>query len=262
MVSRGERPPKPVFAEVLGLTPALWELTIKCWHRKAAKRPNTSEVLARLEGALLPTRSVASLLMHTKRIGGTVLASPSLLRRAEGLDKGRPAELRPIQDQDLDQHSLTARQRDAREEFPVQAKRFATVSSVGSQERQAIFPQAPSFLKVLQGPYPDIQKYIDGIDDVCLFRIPCFRTQTSYRVYGMTFFQIANDKGYSMNFANHAAGIARSRRQCISQIARRAPWRLHVEVLPLYGKVCTKGFAWRSRFSTHTSPVTWTTSSA
>ena len=59
MVSRGERPPKPASAEVLGLTPAVWKLTKECWHKKAAKRPNTSEILARLEGMMLPTCSVS-----------------------------------------------------------------------------------------------------------------------------------------------------------------------------------------------------------
>lgn len=174
MVLRGERPPKPASAEGLGLTPAVWELTIKCWHRKAAKRPSASEVLARLEGALLPTCSVASLLMHAERIGRTMLASPSLLSWAEGFGKSRPAEHRPTQDKNLDHHSLTARRRDAREEFQLQAERFATVSSAGSQEHLEMFPPAPSFLEILRGPYPDIQKYIDGIDDVGFFQIPHF----------------------------------------------------------------------------------------
>lgn len=174
MVLRGERPPKPASAEGLGLTPAVWELTIKCWHRKAAKRPSASEALARLEGALLPTRSVASLLMHAERIGRTMLASPSLLSWAEGFGKSRPAEHRPTQDKNLDHHSLTARRRDAREEFPLQAERFPTVSSVGSQEHLENFPPAPSFLEVLRGPYPDIQSYIDGVDYVGLFFIPSF----------------------------------------------------------------------------------------
>lgn len=79
MVSRGERPPKPVFAQVVGLTPAIWELTMKCWQKKAAKRPGTSEVLAHLEGM-----SSGEFTDDQKQIGKVVLASPSLLERAKG----------------------------------------------------------------------------------------------------------------------------------------------------------------------------------
>ena len=57
---RGGRPPKPASAGVLGLTPDVWELTKKCWHKKAKKRPNTSEILAHLEGTLFPTLLVES----------------------------------------------------------------------------------------------------------------------------------------------------------------------------------------------------------
>lgn len=63
MVSKGERPLKPVSAEVLGLTPAVWELTKRCWLKKAVKRPDTSEVLAHLEGMSLPTYFEARLSM-------------------------------------------------------------------------------------------------------------------------------------------------------------------------------------------------------
>ncbi|KAF9641962.1 kinase-like protein, partial [Thelephora ganbajun] len=44
MVTRGERPPKLVSAKALGLTPAVWELTKRCWHKKPAKRPDTPEI--------------------------------------------------------------------------------------------------------------------------------------------------------------------------------------------------------------------------
>ncbi|KAF9651816.1 kinase-like protein [Thelephora ganbajun] len=48
MVTRGERPPKPVSAKALGLNPAVWELTKRCWHKKPVKRPETPEILTRL----------------------------------------------------------------------------------------------------------------------------------------------------------------------------------------------------------------------
>jgi hypothetical protein len=54
MVLNGERPPKPATAEVLGLTPAVWELTKRCWRKKAAERPDASEVLVHLKGMSLP----------------------------------------------------------------------------------------------------------------------------------------------------------------------------------------------------------------
>lgn len=66
MVSKGDRPPKPASADVLGLTPAVWGLTKKCWHKKAAKRPGTSEILDHLEGR-------------------TAGSSPSLIKRVKGL---------------------------------------------------------------------------------------------------------------------------------------------------------------------------------
>ncbi|KAF9643286.1 kinase-like protein [Thelephora ganbajun] len=50
MVARGKRPPKLVSAKALGLTPAVWELAKRCWHKKPAKRPDTLEILAHLEG--------------------------------------------------------------------------------------------------------------------------------------------------------------------------------------------------------------------
>ncbi|KAF9651826.1 kinase-like protein [Thelephora ganbajun] len=66
MVTRGERPPEPVSAEALGLTPAVWELTKRCWHKKPAKRPNTSDILAHLENK-------------------KVIPSPLPLRRLKGI---------------------------------------------------------------------------------------------------------------------------------------------------------------------------------
>lgn len=56
VVARGERPPKPVPAEALGLTPAVWELTKMCWHNKPEKRPAASVVLAHLESMSLLMR--------------------------------------------------------------------------------------------------------------------------------------------------------------------------------------------------------------
>jgi len=49
MVMRGERPPWPVQAEALGLTPAIWKLTKRCWHKTPTKWPGTSEILACLQ---------------------------------------------------------------------------------------------------------------------------------------------------------------------------------------------------------------------
>ncbi|KAF9646106.1 kinase-like protein [Thelephora ganbajun] len=66
MVARGERPSKPVSAEALGLTPAVWELTKRCWHKKSAKRPDTPEILAHLENK-------------------KVIPLPSLIRRLKGI---------------------------------------------------------------------------------------------------------------------------------------------------------------------------------
>ena len=50
VVLKGQRPPKPPSAQPLGLTPAVWRLTRRCWLKNAAKRPDADEVLARLEG--------------------------------------------------------------------------------------------------------------------------------------------------------------------------------------------------------------------
>ncbi|KAF9642617.1 kinase-like protein [Thelephora ganbajun] len=53
MVTRGKRPPKPASAKALGLTPAVWELAKRCWHKKPAKRPDTPEILAHLENEVI-----------------------------------------------------------------------------------------------------------------------------------------------------------------------------------------------------------------
>ena len=53
MVTRGERPPQPVHAEALGLTLAIWKLTKRCWHKAPGKRPDTPEILSRLESMSL-----------------------------------------------------------------------------------------------------------------------------------------------------------------------------------------------------------------
>ena len=54
-VTKGERPPKPITAEELGLTSAVWELTKRCWQKSPAKRPGTAEVLAYLESMSFPS---------------------------------------------------------------------------------------------------------------------------------------------------------------------------------------------------------------
>ncbi|KAF9647855.1 kinase-like protein [Thelephora ganbajun] len=68
MVAKGKRPPKPASAEALGLTPGVWELTKKCWHKKSSRRPDTSEILAHLESMLSPMYLNVGLLMTWKSI--------------------------------------------------------------------------------------------------------------------------------------------------------------------------------------------------
>lgn len=65
----GERPPRPASAEVLGMTPAVWALTERCWRKNAARRPDTSEILAHLEAHLEGT--VVSHFFQSKVIDDT-----------------------------------------------------------------------------------------------------------------------------------------------------------------------------------------------
>ena len=50
IIYRGKSPPKPTGAKALGLTSSVWKLTKRCLHKNPIKRPDTSEVLAHLEG--------------------------------------------------------------------------------------------------------------------------------------------------------------------------------------------------------------------
>jgi serine/threonine protein kinase len=49
VTSKGERPLKPPHFDTPGMTPAIWEIAEKCWHRKAKKRPEANAVLKHLE---------------------------------------------------------------------------------------------------------------------------------------------------------------------------------------------------------------------
>ncbi|KAF9790526.1 kinase-like domain-containing protein [Thelephora terrestris] len=153
MLLKGTRPPKPESAEVLGLTPALWALTKKCWARNPAKRPDTSAILAHLEA----------------RIVSDPPSSPKLL---EGSGKSRPTERRTIKDQNLQRPtaeawvSVEVDRRDPDEEFSLQTEGSATVTSIGTQQQkhEAISPQTPSF-SVLQNSGFGIQGYIERMDN-------------------------------------------------------------------------------------------------
>lgn len=84
-MSKGERPPKPASAEVLGLTPAIWELTTRCWLKKAAKRPDADEVLAHLEGMSYLLNG-SEFTDDTGLIGEIVVPpSPSLFKRVKSM---------------------------------------------------------------------------------------------------------------------------------------------------------------------------------
>ena len=49
MISKGERPRKPRRFEAEGITSDVWKVAKKCWHEKAAGRPEVEEVLHSLE---------------------------------------------------------------------------------------------------------------------------------------------------------------------------------------------------------------------
>ena len=52
-VLRGERPKKPLKAECLGFSDALWELTQLCWSESTSTRPTVQELLDHLFPASL-----------------------------------------------------------------------------------------------------------------------------------------------------------------------------------------------------------------
>ncbi|KAF9647956.1 kinase-like protein [Thelephora ganbajun] len=49
MISKGNRPPKPLQFDAPGMTPAVWKIAQKCWHQKAMERPEVKVVLQYLE---------------------------------------------------------------------------------------------------------------------------------------------------------------------------------------------------------------------
>ena len=49
MVSRGERPSKPRRFEAPGITPEVWSIAERCWHKRAEKRPSSEAVLRNLQ---------------------------------------------------------------------------------------------------------------------------------------------------------------------------------------------------------------------
>ena len=49
LISNGKRPSKPRRFDVLGMTPAVWEIAKKCWHKKARERPEVNYILQYLE---------------------------------------------------------------------------------------------------------------------------------------------------------------------------------------------------------------------
>lgn len=48
-VSEGKRPQRPRQFDATGMTPAVWEIAQKCWHRRAKERPEANAVLRSLK---------------------------------------------------------------------------------------------------------------------------------------------------------------------------------------------------------------------
>ena len=48
-ILKGLRPQKPDPIRIAGLTPAVWKIAQECWHKRAARRPGTVNILERLE---------------------------------------------------------------------------------------------------------------------------------------------------------------------------------------------------------------------
>ena len=57
-ISNGIPPDRPQGAQGLGLTDALWEMTVRCWHQDPAQRPNMKEVVGLLRKTLAPPLSM------------------------------------------------------------------------------------------------------------------------------------------------------------------------------------------------------------
>ena len=68
-------------------------------------------------------------------------------------------------------HSLPVQQRETREDFPLLTEGFGTVTTIGTQqqEHESIFPPTRPFSRVLRDPEPEIQRYINEIDNVGFF---------------------------------------------------------------------------------------------
>ena len=49
LVVTGVRPPKPVVIVAPGMTPQVWDIAERCWHREAQSRPDAKVVLQELE---------------------------------------------------------------------------------------------------------------------------------------------------------------------------------------------------------------------
>ena len=47
LISKGERPPKPLGGEELGLRPEVWKLAEDCWNQDHTKRPDVITVFQR-----------------------------------------------------------------------------------------------------------------------------------------------------------------------------------------------------------------------
>jgi serine/threonine protein kinase len=52
MISRGERPPKPLGCEPLGLGPTVWRLTEECWSQNPGRRPDVTSILRRFQAII------------------------------------------------------------------------------------------------------------------------------------------------------------------------------------------------------------------
>lgn len=54
MVLEGGRPHKPRHFDAPGMTPDVWKIARKCWHKKTEERPDVHAVLESLESLVNP----------------------------------------------------------------------------------------------------------------------------------------------------------------------------------------------------------------
>lgn len=80
MVCRGVRPPKPQSFDVLGISPAVWEIAEMCWHQEANQRPRVKAVLRCLEeiANLVSTQYSRGVLLFTEGFGWFVVKVTSV----------------------------------------------------------------------------------------------------------------------------------------------------------------------------------------